>query len=94
MSPLGKKRNEPVNENWKAEIAAFDAACEAEDREFHRLHLMSDSRNSELTIEENEVFELVLKGIPCSEIAERYGVEEDLITGLVDIIRAKLSVSG
>ena len=94
MSSPARKRREPVNENWEAEIASYDADREAVDREFNRRHIIiSESGTSELTAEENEVFQLVLKGIPCSEIAERYGVEENLITALVEIIRAKLSLS-
>jgi DNA-binding CsgD family transcriptional regulator len=92
--PKNKKKNEPVNEDWEAEIAAYDAASEAEDREFRKHNIIiRESGNSELTVEENEVFALVLKGISCSEIAEQYGVEVGLITGLVEIIRAKLSIS-
>lgn len=94
MSSPARKRREPVNENWEAEIASYDTDREAVDREFNRRHIIiSESGTSGLTAEENEVFQLVLKGISCSEIAERYGVEENLITALVEIIRAKLSLS-
>ena len=83
-----------MNENWEGEIASYDADREAVDHEFNRRHIIiSESDTSELTVEENEVLQFVLKGIPCSEIAERYGVEENLITALVEIIRAKLSLS-
>jgi hypothetical protein len=38
------------------------------------------------------VFDSVFRGIPCDEIAEQYGVEKDVIIGLVEVIRAKLSI--
>ncbi|MDP2984586.1 MAG: hypothetical protein Q8O92_14805 [Candidatus Latescibacter sp.] len=83
-----------LNENWEAEIAAFDAECRARDDEFNKTHMVvKDPASSDLTAEEQEVFNLVLKGESCSEIAEKYEVEVELITGLLEIIRAKLSLT-
>ncbi len=93
MSPEKRKEQE-YNRNWEAEIAAFDAEREAEDREYHRKHVvLDDSGKTKLTVEETEVFEMALRGIPLAEIAEQCGVEEDVIFGLVEIIRAKLAIS-
>jgi DNA-binding CsgD family transcriptional regulator len=94
-NPLSQRKNrEPFNEDWEKEIAAYDAACDENDREFRNRNLVVGNPGCpDLTPEENEVFELVLKGIPCSEIAERFGVEESLIIGLIEVIRAKLSIS-
>ena len=47
----------------------------------------------EETEEENDVLILFLNGISCSEIANQYKVEEKIITGLMEIIRSKLSLS-
>ena len=75
-------------------MAAYDAACEAEEAEFRKKHIIIRSEgNSSLTDEENMVFDSVLRGIPCEEIAEQYGVEKEVIIGLVEVIRAKLSIS-
>jgi hypothetical protein len=94
MPPSHRKR-EDINENWRAEIAAYDAACETEEAEFRRKHLLIRSGgNPDLTPEENEVFDSLLRGIPCDEIAEQYGVEKEVIIGLVEVIRAKLSLTG
>lgn len=88
-----RKDIKDFNENWEAEMATYDAACESEEREFRRKHLLfKNSGSSALTDEENEIFDKVLRGIPCDEIAEQYGVEKELITGLIEIIRAKLSL--
>ncbi len=94
MSASRKKSEEVYNENWEAEIAAYDAECRAREADFKKTHLVfKDSGSSDLTEEEQVVFDLVLKGSTCSEIAENLGVEVELITGLLEIIRAKLSLS-
>jgi DNA-binding CsgD family transcriptional regulator len=94
MTASRKKREEVHNENWEAEIAAYDAECRARDAEFYKTHMViKDPVSSDLTAEEQEVFNLVLKGASCSEIAEKYEVEVELITGLLEIIRAKISLS-
>jgi DNA-binding CsgD family transcriptional regulator len=94
MTPQSGRKKEPVNENWKAEIASYDSACEAESQEYRRHHIVVDnSGRPELTEEENEVFQIALRGASCSDIAEMYQVEEHIITGLMEIIRAKLSLT-
>ncbi len=81
------------NPDWEKEIAEFDSACAIEDREFRAHHmLIPESGNSSLTDEENEVFNCILRGLSPEEIAEMYGVEVAIITGLCEIIRAKLSL--
>jgi hypothetical protein len=93
MTPSRRKRDD-INENWQADIAAYDAECQAQEREFRKQHLIIQSEgNSELTPEENEVFDSLLRGIPCDEIAEQYGVEKEVIIGLIEVVRAKLSLS-
>ncbi|MFA6472506.1 MAG: hypothetical protein WCU00_10740 [Candidatus Latescibacterota bacterium] len=94
MSASGKKKEE-YNQNWESEIAAYDAECNAREAEFRNQHIVFEGSSgvSDLTEEENEVFTLMLRGTSCSEIAEQFGVEEELISGLAEIIRAKLSLS-
>lgn len=90
------KRDEEYNKNWEAEIAAYDAECEAGDREFARKHIPFESSMAEgagLTEDEVAVFDMVLRGIPLSEIAAQAEVEEGEVVGLIEIIRAKLSLS-
>jgi DNA-binding CsgD family transcriptional regulator len=92
--PPSRKKKEEYNPDWESEIAAYDAECSARDAEFSKKHMViKDSVNQDLTPEENEVFELVLKGATFAEIAEMYDVEEEVISGLMEIIRAKLSLS-
>ena len=88
-----KNRKDPdFNKNWESEIAAYDEVCNRQDREY-REHFMviKDSGHSSLTKDENEILQLFLNGIPCYEIAERYGVEENILWGMLEIIRSKLS---
>ena len=93
MSPARKKR-EDFNGNWQAEIADYDTECQAREIEFRKQHLPIGGEGSpDLSPEEYEVFDSVLRGIPCEEIAEQYGVEKELIVGLIEVIRAKLSQS-
>jgi DNA-binding CsgD family transcriptional regulator len=89
-----RKRNEEYNMNWENDIKAFDDECRASDAEFYKTHMVvKDPAVSDLTEDEQEVFEMVLKGATCAEIAEKYEVEVELITGLLEIIRAKLSLT-
>ena len=90
----GKKHKEKsFNENWEAEIAAYDSECQRLEKEFYEKHvIITESGNSELTVEENNILILFLNGISCSEIAKQYEVEEEIISGLIEIIRAKLSL--
>ena len=93
--PSSSKKKEEYNPNWESEIAAYDAECSAREAEFKNQHIVFEGSSgvSDLTEEENEVFTLMLKGSSCSEIADQFGVEEELILGLAEIIRAKLSLS-
>ena len=91
----GKKREKPreVNTNWEAEIAAYDETCRLREAEYARHTIViKESGNAELTEEENAVLTLFLNGVSCNDIAKQFEVEVDLITGLIEIIRAKLSL--
>ena len=90
----GKKHKEDsYNKNWKTEIAAYDSECQGIERDFHKKHMIiSGSGMSDLTDEENDVLTLFLNGVSCDEIAKQYKVEIEVITGLLEIIKAKLSL--
>ena len=90
----GKKHKEDsFNKNWEAEIAAYDAECRQIEREFYKKHIIiTDPGMSELTDEENDVLTLFLNGFSCNEIAKQYKIETEVITGLLEIIKAKLSL--
>ena len=90
----GKKQKEKsINENWESELAAYDAECANIEKEFYEKHfVVTKSGYSELTKEENKVFILYLNGIPCAEIAKQFSVENEVISGLIEVIKAKLSV--
>jgi len=91
--PHEKKTDTTPNPDWEREIAKYDSARAGEDREFRSHHLLiPESGNPNLTVEENEVFNCILRGLPPDEVAEMYGVEVGVITGLCEIIRAKLSL--
>lgn len=101
MSPYKKpvaagekqKKTSGVNPGWEAEIAAYDEDCRCRDEEYRKHAItVNGSSNPELTEEENEVLTLFLNGASCVEIARQYEVEVELITGLLEIIRAKLSL--
>jgi len=88
-----QKKTNNVNPGWEAEIAAYDEDCRLRDEEFRRHSIIiTESGNPELTEEENEVLTLFLNGVSCPDIAKQFDVETDLITGLLEIIRAKLSL--
>ena len=88
-----QKKTSRVNENWEVEIAAYDEDCQLRDEEYRKHAItVNGSGNSELTEEENEVLTLFLDGASCGEIARQLEVEVELITGLLEIIRAKLSL--
>ena len=95
-NPVAGKRSEKesYNENWKAEIASYDEEFQCKEKKFLSEHIViSESGNSDLTVEENEVLRLFLNGVPCNQIASQYEVEEVVITGLLEVIRAKLSLN-
>jgi len=90
-----KHKNNAFNENWEKEIAAYDEECHTREIEFFEKHvIIKESGSEKLTQEENDILILYLNGIPCNEIAQEYKVEEKIITGLLEIIRAKLSLEG
>lgn len=92
--PSSHNKREDINENWRAEMAAYDSECHTREHEFRKRHIPIGSEgNPDLTPEENEVFDSLLRGVSCDEIAEQYGVEKELIVGLIEVIRAKLASS-
>ena len=90
----GKKHKEDsYNKSWEAEIAAYDTERQQTEREFYNKHMIiSGSGKSNLTDEENDVLTLFLNGVACDEIAKQYNVETEVVTGLLDIVKAKLSL--
>ena len=93
MTPHKFKKVE-YNENWKSEIASYDNECRHGDEEFRKHALkICDLGNEVLTEEEYEVITLYLKGVSCSEIAKQCGVEQEIVSGLLDVISAKLSLN-
>jgi len=95
MSVSVKKHKKEVfvNENWEAEIAAYDEECRCTDQEFYDKNIIiTQAESNGLTVEENEVMNLFLNGVTCENIAKQYEVEVEVITGLLEIIRAKLSL--
>ena len=90
----GKKQKDIFfNENWESEIAAYDEEYRRRDRKFYKNHVfIKESGSKKLTQEENEVLNLYLDGVSCSEIAKGYSVETEVITALIEVIKAKLSL--
>ena len=89
-----KFKNQEYNENWKSEIAAYDNECRHGDEEFRKHALViHDSGKDILTEEEYEVITLYLNGISCREIAKQCEVEPEIVSGLLDVISAKLSLN-
>jgi len=87
-----KKKNS-YNENWKSEIAAYDEKYRHRELDFYKNHIIiKDSGIEKLTKEENEILILYLNGLSCSEIAKKFNIETELITSLMEIIKAKLSM--
>lgn len=92
--PGKKQRNTTVNENWEAEIAAYDKTCEAHEREFREHFMVIDQGgHKDLSEDENEVLTLVLNGVSCVEIAKQAQIQPEEVAALLEIIRAKLSVT-
>jgi len=89
-----KFKNEEYNENWEAEIAEFDKVCKRSEEEFRQhAFVIRDPGNDVLTEEENEVLTLYLNGVSCREIAKQCGAEPEIVSGLLDVISAKLSLN-
>ncbi|MFC1552978.1 hypothetical protein ACFL6P_10510, partial [Candidatus Latescibacterota bacterium] len=81
------------NENWEAEIAEYDKECSAHDVEYMKSHIIIDESGSKkLTEAENEILVLFLGGTSCGEIASQYELEEQVVTEMLAIIQAKLSM--
>ena len=81
------------NENWESELSAYDEECRLKEEDFRKHYIIiNEVERSELTDEEYEVITLVLSGKTCVEVAKQYEVEVELITGLLEVIRAKLSI--
>jgi len=88
-----KKKKNSYNENWKSEIGAYDKKCRQQELDFYKNHIIiKDSGIEKLTKEENEILVLYLSGLSCSEIAKKFKIETELITSLMEIIKAKLSM--
>ncbi|MFC1538465.1 hypothetical protein ACFL6H_03495 [Candidatus Latescibacterota bacterium] len=90
-----KKKGErkPFNKNWEAEITEYDKKCGRIEDEYRKNHIViKDSGSNKLTAGENEVLTLFINGVSCREIAEKTEVEEEVVTGLLELIRAKLSL--
>ena len=86
-----KKKKGSFNKNWESEISAYDRECRRHEREFYKNHvIIKDSGTKKLTKEENEVFVLYLNGLSCAEIAQSFKVETEIITSIMEIIKAKL----
>ena len=89
-----KFKKEEYNENWEFEIAAYDNECRRNDEEFRKHALvLRDLGTDVLTEEEKEVLTLYLNGVSCREIAKQCQVEPDIVSGLLDVISAKLSLN-
>lgn len=91
---MPRKKQEIINADWEAEIAAYDAEQKSHDREYYEHNIIITGGNtSDLTDEENLVLNLFLAGTSCEEIARQNSVDIDIVTGLLEIIRAKLSLN-
>ena len=91
----GDENEKTFNENWEAEIAEYDKECSAHDVEYMKTHIIIDESGSKkLTAAENEVLVLFLGGTSCKEIADQHELEEQVVTEMLAIIQAKLSMGG
>ena len=88
-----KRKDKTFDENWEAEIAAYDKECRRHEKEFYKKHIIiKESGSDKLTEEENEILFLFLNGVSCEDIAKQSNVEPEVITALLEIIRTKLSL--
>lgn len=93
MMTAKKKKAKPFNENWEAEIAAYDEEFRRREKEFQKNHVtIKESGSKKLTVDENKILTLYLHGASCEEIAKQNDVDVEIVTGLLEIIRAKLSL--
>lgn len=92
MTGNKKQKDSSCNQNWEAEIAAYDEECKSHEEEFYRKHLIiSEGGANALTEEENAVFTLFLNGLTCEDIAGKLNVEPGVVSGMIEVIRLKLS---
>ena len=88
-----RKYHGEYNENWEAEIAAFDADIRKQEETYRKSHLVMDEGGySCLNEEENELIALYLKGSSCEDIAEQMDVEIDVVESSIELIKAKLAI--
>jgi DNA-binding NarL/FixJ family response regulator len=88
-----RKYHGEYNENWEAEIAAFDADMRKQEETFRKTHLVMDEEGYPcLNEEENELIALYLKGSSCEDIAEQLEIEIDIVESSIELIKAKLSI--
>ncbi len=81
------------NENWESQIAEYHDECKKREMEFLKTHMVvPDSGIDSLDDAENEVLRLVLQGLSCQEIAQETKTDSEMVFGLLEIIRAKLSL--
>ena len=94
MKAKSKGTGADCNTDWEKKIAEFDAELERQEREYREHYLVvTGNGHQSLTEEENEVLTLFLEGVSLDEIAKPADVDVDTIAGLIEVIRAKLSVT-
>ena len=54
--------------------------------------IIGDNGKQTLTDEENEVLTLFLTGVSCEEIANKNGIDVDIVISLLEVVRTKLSL--
>ena len=92
MADKKKHRNEDYNENWEAEIAAYDEECQIREKEFRKKHIIfNEAGSTDLTDEDNNLLSLYLDGTPYDEIAKNCEIDEEEVDAYMEIIRLKLS---
>lgn len=92
--PGSKSKEKSFNKKWKKEIAVYDDKCKQSEEDFYKQNIIiPKSGFSELSEEENDVLVLFLKGISCEEIAKQFEVDSGIITGLLEVISAKLPLN-
>ena len=88
-----KARTDTGGEEWKKKLAAYDDECREREREFQSHHIViTDKKHERLAEEENVVFNHLLSGTTCDEMAAEIGIETEGVIGLVAVIRTKLSI--
>ena len=86
------KHKDDFNKNWEAEIAAYDKSCREREKVYQEHAMIIDGDKEDLTEEENLVLKCYLKGMSIADIAKEGEVDEGFVYGLMEIIRAKLSL--